>query len=95
MAIPEMLPCAVMLGGHLVSGLMENVLDFADSAVGEIMNIPEMLPLVVMFGGHLVSDLMENVLEAAVGEIMNIPEILPHVCHVWRPSCFWFDGECS
>jgi hypothetical protein len=49
----------------------------------------------VMFGGHLVSGLMENVLEAAVGEIMTIPEIVPLVCHVWRPSCSLFDGECS
>jgi hypothetical protein len=35
----------VMFGGHLVSGLMENVLE-ADPVVGEIMAIPEILPRV-------------------------------------------------
>jgi hypothetical protein len=51
----------------------------------------------VVFGGHLVSGLIENVLEAepAVGDLMAIPEMLPRVCRVWRPSCLWFDGECS
>jgi hypothetical protein len=50
----------IMFGGHLVSGLMENVLE---AAVGEIMTIPEILPLVfVRFGGHLVSGLIEDVL---------------------------------
>ncbi len=53
----------------------------------------------VVFGGHLVYGLMENVLEAdpvTVSEIMaveTIPEKLPRVCHVWRPSCFWFNEE--
>jgi hypothetical protein len=88
----------VMFGGHLVSGLMKNDFEADPANVSEIMTIPEILPLVfVMFGGHLVSGLIENVLEAepAVGEFMAIPEILPRVCQVWRPSCLWFDGECS
>jgi hypothetical protein len=54
--------------------------------------------VLVVFVGHLVSGLMENVLEAdpaTVSEIMALPEILSCVCRVWRPSFFWFKGECS
>jgi hypothetical protein len=46
----------------------------------------------VMFGGHLFYCLMENGLDA---DPAIASEILPRVSHVWRPSCFWFNGECS